>query len=126
MAHPHDNPTFDPFDTSDGDDTDIHDQVRTTPWSLHFNHDVTEDIAVILEANGEELAYSRPFWLPEGDDPMPPTLAAMRLMVAAPKLLMSLIECARLLADHDEQDGEEGDAYREAIAAITEATGRTA
>src|SRR5690606_18603351 len=36
MTHPHDNPTFDPFDTSDGDDTNIHDQICTTPWSLHF------------------------------------------------------------------------------------------
>ncbi len=92
------------------------------PWSLRFYHDGTEDIAVILEANGEELAYSRPFWLPEENDPVPPTLAAMRLMVAAPKLLTSLIECARLLADHDEQ----GDVYHEAMAAITEATGSTA
>lgn len=97
-----------------------------TPWSLHFDRDGTEDIAVILEADGEELAYSRPFWLPEEDDPVPPTLAAMRLMVAAPKLLTALIECARLLADHDECESEERDAYREAMAAITEATGRTA
>lgn len=96
------------------------------PWSLRFDRDGTEDIAVVLEADGEELAYSRPFWLPEGDDPVPSTLAAMRLMVAAPKLLTSLIECARLLADHDEQNGEEGDVYREALAVITEAIGRTA
>lgn len=95
-----------------------------TPWSLRVCRDGTEDIAVILEADGEELAYSRPFWLPEGNDPAPPTLAAMRLMAAAPKLLTALIECARLLADHDERDGEEGNAYREAMDAITEATGR--
>lgn len=44
----------------------------------------------------------------------------------APRLLAALIECARLLADHDESEGEEGDAWREAIAAIAEATGRAA
>ncbi len=88
-----------------------------TPWSLRVYRDGTEDIAIILEADGEELAYSRPFWMPEGNDPVPPTLAAMRLMAA-------LSECARLLANHDEQEGEERDAYREAMTIITEATGR--
>jgi hypothetical protein len=44
------------------------------------------------------------------------------LATAAPKLLAALITCANLLADYDEQYGEEGDAYREAIAAIAEAT----
>ena len=97
-----------------------------TPWSLRFYRDGTEDIAVILESHGEDLAYSRPFWLPEGNDPVPPTLTAMRLMATAPKLLTALVECARLLADHDDRDGEEGNAYREAMAAITEATGRAA
>jgi hypothetical protein len=57
------------------------------PWSLHFYRDGTEDVAVILDANGDELANSRPFWLPEGDDPIPPTLAGIRLMAVAPKLL---------------------------------------
>lgn len=97
-----------------------------TPWNLRFYHDGTEDVAVILEADGEELASSRPFWLPERHDPVPPTLAAMRLMATAPKLLTALIECARLLADHDECEGDEGDAHREALAVITEATGRAA
>jgi hypothetical protein len=36
----------------------------------------------------------------------------------------SLITCANLLADHDEAEGDEGDAYREAVAAINEVTGR--
>jgi hypothetical protein len=58
-----------------------------TPWSLHFERDGTEDVAFIRDTNGEELVRSRHFWLPEGDDPTPPTLAAMRLMVAAPRLL---------------------------------------
>jgi len=57
------------------------------PWSLHFYRDGTEDIAVILDVDGDELAYSRPFWLPERNDPIPPTLASIRLMAAAPKLL---------------------------------------
>jgi len=45
---------------------------------------------------------------------------------ATPRLLASLITCANLLADYDESEGEEGEAYREAVAAIAEATGRSA
>src|SRR6202790_2169367 len=49
--------------------------------------------------------------------------ANARMGAAAPRLLASLVTCANLLADYDESDGEEGEAYREALAAITEATG---
>lgn len=61
-----------------------------TPWTLHFDRDGTEDIAIICDSNGHDLATSRHFWLPEGDDPVPPTLAGMRVMAAAPKLLHAL------------------------------------
>jgi hypothetical protein len=61
-----------------------------TPWSLHLDRDGTEDIAVIRDADGADLVTSRPFWMPEGDDPIPPTLAAMRTMLAGPKLLEAL------------------------------------
>jgi hypothetical protein len=47
--------------------------------------------------------------------------ANARLVVAAPELLLSLIQCARLLADYDESDGEEGEIYRRAIAIIKRA-----
>ena len=50
--------------------------------------------------------------------------ANARLGSTAPRLLAALIVCANLLADYDEAEGEEGDAYREALAAIAEATGR--
>ena len=46
-----------------------------------------------------------------------------KLAAAAPTLLASLIACANLLADYDESDGPEGEAYREALAAINDATG---
>lgn len=52
--------------------------------------------------------------------------ANARLGSAAPRLLAALIVCANLLADYDEAEGEEGDAYREVLAAIAEATGRAA
>lgn len=52
--------------------------------------------------------------------------ANARLGSTAPRLLAALIVCADLLADYDEAEGEEGDAYREATAAIDEATGRPA
>jgi hypothetical protein len=61
-----------------------------TPWSLRFERDGTEDVAVISDADGEELLRSRHFWLPEAGDPVPLTLAAMRLIVAAPELLAEL------------------------------------
>ena len=62
------------------------------PWSIIFDRDGTEDIAVLLDANGEEVARSRPFWLPQENDPIPATLAAMRLMRSAPALLAALQE----------------------------------
>lgn len=52
--------------------------------------------------------------------------ANARLASSAPTLLASLVTCANLLADYDESDGPEGEAYREALAAINEATGRAA
>jgi hypothetical protein len=61
--------------------------VLNAPWSLHLDSDGTDVVAIIRDANGEELVRSRGFWPPEGDDPIPPTLAAMQLMVAAPKLV---------------------------------------
>lgn len=47
---------------------------------------------------------------------------APSLASVAPRLLASLITCANLLADYDESEGEEGDAWREAVAAIEQAT----
>src|ERR1035438_8362077 len=41
--------------------------------------------------------------------------ANARMGAAAPRLLASLVTCANLLADYDESDGPEGEAYREAI-----------
>ena len=52
--------------------------------------------------------------------------ANARLGAAAPRLLAALVTCAKLLADYDEAGGPEGEAYREALAAILEATGRAA
>ena len=45
------------------------------------------------------------------------------LASTAPRLLQSLVTCANLLADYDESEGPEGEAYREALSAIAEATG---
>jgi hypothetical protein len=57
------------------------------PWTLHFDGDGTEDVAIICDSKGHDLARSRHFWRPEGDDMTPPTLAGMRVMAVAPKLL---------------------------------------
>jgi hypothetical protein len=61
-----------------------------TLWNLHFERDGTEDVAVICDADGDELVRSRPFWLPDPGDPSPPTLHALQLMAHAPRLLSSL------------------------------------
>jgi hypothetical protein len=101
------------------------------PWSLHFDRNGTEDIAVICDADGDDLARSRDFWLPEGDDPVPTTLAAMRVMVVAPKLLEALDYLLTQTVDMDLKygvtlsEGEE-DARAKALSAIAEATGRAA
>jgi hypothetical protein len=101
------------------------------PWSLHFDHDGTEDIAIICDANGDDLATSRHFWLPEGDDPVPPTLVAMRLIAAAPKLIEALDYLLAQTVDMDLKHGialseGEEEARAEALSAIAEATGRPA
>ena len=60
------------------------------------------------------------------DSPCDLQEANARMGAAAPRLLASLITCANLLADYDDAEAEEGDAYREAKAAVAEATGRRA
>jgi hypothetical protein len=62
------------------------DATLNAPWTLHLDRDGTEDIAIICDANGDDLVTSRHFWLPEGDDPV----AAMWVMTAAPQLLAAL------------------------------------
>ena len=74
-----------------------------TPWTLEFDRDGTEDIATICDASGFTLTTSRPFWLPEGDDPEPATLAAMRVMATAPKLLEALRTVVEMEYDRDEE-----------------------
>jgi len=63
---------------------------QTAPWSLHFDRDGTEDVAVICDGDGNDLLTSRHFWLLEKDDPVPPTLAFVRVAAVAPKLLNAL------------------------------------
>ena len=58
------------------------------------------------------------------DSPAELQEANARMGAAAPRLLASLVTCANLLADYDESEGPEGDAYREALAAIAKAAGR--
>ena len=104
------------------------DTTLNTPWTLHFDRDGTEDEAVICDTHGEELARSRHFWLPEGDDPVPPTLIAARLMAAAPKLYRALDYLLEQTVDQDRKHGlalseGEEDARTQAHAALAEAMG---
>lgn len=67
------------------------------PWSLHFYRDGTEDVGVICDAAGDDLLCSRYFWLPEDEDPVPGTLAAMWLAKAAPNMLAALLMAQQAL-----------------------------
>ena len=79
-----------------------------TPWALVIEHDGTENVAIIRDANGDDLATSRPFWMPEGDEPVPVTLAAMRLMAAGPKLLEALSTAEKFVRGFEGDEVQEG------------------
>lgn len=89
-----------------------------TPWTLGYDRDGTEDVAVIRDAAGDAVATSRPFRRPEADDPDSPTLAAMRLMHAAPALLDALTSLLAATACHARHSHE----YKVAAAVAAEAT----
>ena len=98
-----------------------------TPWTLHFDRDGTEDIAIIRDGNDDDLVTSRHFWQGEIDDPVSPTLAAMRVMVVAPKLLEALDYLLQQTVDQDLKYGiglseGEQDARDKALAVIAQAT----
>src|ERR1700683_4025490 len=95
-----------------------------TPWTYNYSP--------YLGRNGELAAFevfdadSNKVFDTNEDTDAELQEANARLGSTAPRLLAALIVCADLLADYDEAEGEEGDAYREALAAIAEATGRPA
>jgi hypothetical protein len=99
------------------------------PWSYAYNpYTVTSEhspLGVGAEIPAYEIldADANKVFDTNEDTPADLQEANARMGAAAPRLVMAIVECARLLADYDESDGEEGDAYREAVAAITEATG---
>lgn len=109
-------------------------QHSAAPWSYeyspytvrtpgtHGTKNVGDDIPAyeIFDADGNKVFDTNE------DTPADLQEANACLASAAPRLLASLLICANLLADYDESDGEEGDAYREAVAAIAEASGRPA
>jgi hypothetical protein len=70
-----------------------------SPWTLHFDRDGTEDVGIICDGHGKDLVKSRHFWLPEGNDPIPPTLACLQLMLVAPDLLESLEQLLAWIGD---------------------------
>lgn len=102
------------------------------PWTYGYNPYTVQSEASPLRVGAEIPAYeivdadgNRLFNTDE-DSPAEVQRANAALASTAPRLLAALIECARLLADYDEADGEGGDAYREAVVAIAKATRRAA
>jgi hypothetical protein len=69
----------------------IHDALNA-PWTLTLDHDGSEEFGIIRDADGHALVCSRLFWLPDGWDrcEFPPTLSALLVMKAAPRLLSAL------------------------------------
>lgn len=102
------------------------------PWAYEYNPYIVRPAGSPLDSGAELPAFevfdddgNKVFDTNE-DMPAQVQEANARLAAAAPRLLASLVRCANLLADFDESDGEEGQAYREALAAIHEAIGRPA
>jgi hypothetical protein len=97
----------------------------STPWSYEYNpYTLQRGEAAAEELPAFELfdAEGNKIFDTNEDTPSEVQEANARLAAAAPELLAVLDRCAILLADYDEQEGEEGDAYRDAIAVITAAT----
>src|ERR1700693_508935 len=100
------------------------------PWSYDYNpYRVTREpggIETELAAFEIVDADCNKIFDTNEDTPCELQEANARMATAAPRLLAALVTCANLLADYDDSDGEEGEAYREAMAAIAKATGRAA
>ena len=101
----------------------------STPWSLHFDRDGTEDYGIICDAEGNDIVashlperqegYGNVFWLPEKEsDPVPLAVRQMQVMTAAPKLL-HMLKIAVATADPKRDKW-----VKEARDAIAEATGQ--
>ena len=93
-----------------------------SPYTIQSKHhplEVGTDIPAfeIFDADGNKVFDTNE------DTPCELQEANACMASAAPRLLQSLVACANLLADYDESEGPEGEAYREARAAIAEATG---
>jgi hypothetical protein len=100
------------------------------PWSYEYNpYRVTRKpggIETELAAFEVFDADCNKIFDTNEDTPSELQEANARLGSTAPRLLAALTVCAGLLADYDEAEGEEGEAYREAVAAVAEATGEAA
>ena len=102
--------------------TDNH---STAPWSYEYSPYTRHAAgAVETELPAFEVfdAHGNKIFDTNEDLPSEIQEANARLASSSPELLALLNRCAILLADYDEQDGEEGETYRDAIAVIAAAT----
>ena len=100
-------------------------RISPTPWTYEYNpYTVQRGDVAAEELPAFEVFDAEQQKIFDTNEDMPCEIqeANARLAASAPKLLAALDRCAILLADYDEQDREEGDAYRDAIAVIAEAT----
>jgi len=100
-------------------------QYSPSPWSYEYNPYTSRSGAEIPAFEIFDADCNKVFDTNE-DTPCDLQEANARIGAAAPRLLATLMTCTNLLADYEESEGEEGEAYREALAAIAEASGRAA
>lgn len=106
-------------------------QPSAAPWSYGYspytvrNTDIDDPNAIGQELPAFEVFDAEGSKIFDTNEDTPADLqeANACLAAAAPAMLAALMDCTRLLADYDEHEGEEGEAYRAAVAAIDEATG---
>jgi hypothetical protein len=100
------------------------------PWAYEYNPYSVRETGSGDDANivGKEIpafevfdAEGNKVFDTNEDTPSELQEANACLGAAAPAMLTALKQCAILLADYDENEGEEGEAYRDAITAIAQA-----
>lgn len=91
-----------------------------SPWSYDYNPYYLQDGTEIPAFEICDADQNRLFTTEELT-PEDLQEANARLAASAPGLRNALRECVRLLADFAESDGEDGDAYRAAVAVLEQA-----
>ena len=84
-----------------------------------FIEDTSPDFVIFADHNGDTEDYdAAEDECTESLRGSPATAGSTDSPVETTELLETLCDCVRILADYDEQDGDEGDAYRRCLALL--------